>query len=58
VKFFQTGIPPVKAEDTLEMLAFMEAADESKRRNGIPVKLEGVWKKANAEAQRALKKLL
>ncbi|MFT3946189.1 MAG: Gfo/Idh/MocA family oxidoreductase [Agriterribacter sp.] len=58
VKFFETGIPPVKSEDTLEMLAFMEAADVSKKRNGAPVKLEEVWKKANVEAQRALKKLI
>ena len=33
-KFFQTGKPPVSAEETLEILAFMEAADESKRQNG------------------------
>ena len=31
VKFFKTGKPPVSAEETLEILAFMEAADESKR---------------------------
>ena len=42
VKFFQTGVPPVPAEETLEMFAFMEAADESKRRGGQPVKLSDV----------------
>src|SRR5262249_24770652 len=31
-KFFQTGKPPVSAEETVELFAFMEAADESKRR--------------------------
>ena len=31
VRFFRTGQPPVAAEETLEILAFMEAADESKR---------------------------
>ena len=30
-KFFRTGKPPVTAEETLEIFAFMEAADESKR---------------------------
>jgi len=40
MKFFQTGISPVPAEETLEMFAFMEAADESKRKGGVPVKLQ------------------
>jgi predicted dehydrogenase len=57
VNFFETGNPPVKAEETLEMLAFMEAADESKKKNGTSVKIEDVWKKANTQAQKALKKL-
>ena len=33
-KFFKTGKPPVSAEETLEIFAFMEAADESKRKGG------------------------
>ena len=36
-KFFRTGKPPVSAEETLEIFAFMEAADESKRQGGAPV---------------------
>ena len=40
VKFFKTGKPPVAAEETLEILAFMEAADKSKQQGGRPVKLE------------------
>lgn len=35
--FFRTGVSPVPAETTLEIIAFMEAADESKRRGGAPV---------------------
>jgi len=46
VKFFQTGIVPIDPKVTLEMFAFMEAADESKRRGGAPVTLEEVMKKA------------
>jgi hypothetical protein len=42
MKFFQTGISPVPAEETLELFAFMEAADESKRQGGVPVKLPKV----------------
>lgn len=40
VKFFQTGVPPVSKEETLEILAFMEAADESKRQGGKPVNVQ------------------
>ena len=42
VKFFQTGIAPVPSAESLEVLAFMEAADLSKRRNGAPVTLREV----------------
>ncbi|HWL08363.1 MAG TPA: Gfo/Idh/MocA family oxidoreductase [Planctomicrobium sp.] len=40
VKFFKTGTPPVAPETTLEILAFMEAADESHEQGGKPVKLK------------------
>jgi len=45
VKFFQTGVAPVPPEETLEIYAFMEAADESKRQGGCPVKIDDVMKK-------------
>jgi hypothetical protein len=46
VKFFQTGKPPVAAAETLEILAFMEAADVSKLHGGAPVEIETVMKAA------------
>lgn len=46
VKFFKTGKPPVSEQETLEIFAFMEAADESKRQGGRPVTLESVMQKA------------
>jgi predicted dehydrogenase len=49
VKFFQTGISPVPPETTIEILAFMEAADESKRRGGAPVTIAEVMKIAGAK---------
>jgi len=49
VKMFRTGQPQVSAEETLELYAFMEAADESKRQNGAEVKLADVLAKARAE---------
>lgn len=55
VKFFKTGKPPVTAEETLEIYAFMEAADESKRQGGAPVTIESVLAKARkAAAEKSL----
>ena len=50
VKFFKTGKPPITAEETLEIFAFMEAADESKRQGGRPVSIETVMQKAREAA--------
>lgn len=50
VKFFKTGKPPVSEAETLEIFAFMEAADESKRQGGRPVTLQSVMEKAQQEA--------
>jgi predicted dehydrogenase len=46
VKFFQTGVAPIAPEETIELFAFMEAADESKRRGGAPVTIEEVMRAA------------
>jgi hypothetical protein len=42
----------VDPKETLDIYAFMEAADESKRRGGAPVSVAEVMEKAVAEAQR------
>ena len=47
---------PVSAEETIEIFAFMEAADESKRQGGAPVSLASVMAKAKAEAASKLSK--
>ncbi len=44
--FFRTRTSPVDARETVEIYAFMEAADESKRRGGSAVSMEEVLKKA------------
>ena len=49
-KFFRTGKPPVSPKETLEIFAFMEAADESKRRGGEPVTLESVLTRAGEKS--------
>jgi len=43
-KFFRTRVSPVNPEETLEMFAFMEAADVSKARAGTAVPLREVTK--------------
>jgi len=40
VKFFKTGKPAVPAAETIEMFAFMSAADESKAKGGSPVSVK------------------
>jgi len=45
-KFFKGGAAPVPPAETLELFGFMEAAHESKRNHGAPVRIEDVLKKA------------
>jgi hypothetical protein len=45
-KFWETGTAPVTPKETLEIYAFMEAADASKRQQGIAVELNTIM--ANA----------
>ena len=56
-KYFQTGAIPVDPAETLEIYAFMEAADESKRQSGASVTLESVMAKAKAEAESRLSEI-
>jgi hypothetical protein len=48
VRFFETGKPPVDARETLEIYAFMTAADVSKQRGGVPVTLAEVMQAAHS----------
>jgi len=54
-KFFDGGEAPVDMAETLEIHAFMEAADESARQDGTAVKVSEVMAKAEAEAENILK---
>jgi predicted dehydrogenase len=51
IEFFKTRVVPVKAEETIEIFAFMTAAEESKLRGGVAVNLDEVMDKANKEAK-------
>ena len=50
LKFFRGGDSPVSQQETIEVFAFIEAADESKRLGGRPVALAEVIAKARIEA--------
>jgi hypothetical protein len=39
VKFFQTKVPPVPNDETLELIAFLDAAQRSKDDGGRPMRL-------------------
>ena len=57
ITFFKTGQSPVDAKDTLEIYTFMEAAHESKRKNGIPISLSSVYEQHSSQSDNILKKL-
>ena len=50
-KFFQGGDPPTTEAETIEIFAFMEAADVSKQRGGAPVSIPKFIDQARQEAQ-------
>jgi hypothetical protein len=51
IEFFRTGVVPVTAEETIEIYAFMTAAEESKLKGGISIEIEEVMQKANKEVR-------
>lgn len=50
IRFFRTGTPPVSRDETVEIFAFMQAAEESKRQGGASVTLLSVIEAAEQEA--------
>jgi predicted dehydrogenase len=46
IKFFKTGNVPIPQEETIEIFAFMSAADESKARGGAAVSIKETIEKA------------
>lgn len=52
MEFFNTGISPVKPEETLDIMAFIQAADESKLKGGAPVEVAKIVEKATKQAKK------
>ncbi len=51
-EFFDTGISPVSIAETLEIFAFMQAAEESKLKGGISIEINSVIKKAKTNSNK------
>lgn len=51
-KFFDSGKSPISDDETIELFAFMQAADESKKMNGRAVSLESVLSKGIRDASK------
>jgi hypothetical protein len=49
IKFFKTGAVPVPPEETIEIFAFMSAADESKAKGGATVSIKDTIEKAEKQ---------
>lgn len=48
-KFFQTGKPPIDPAETIELYAFMTAAQASSEQGGIPITIADVMEQASAD---------
>jgi predicted dehydrogenase len=48
-EFYESGQPPIPIEETLEIFAFMQAAEVSKEKGGISVDLKSVVQEANSK---------
>lgn len=55
--FFQTRTVPVSPEETIEIYTFMEAAHESKRKNGASILLEHVLQSHTKKANQIIQSL-
>lgn len=58
ISFYETGNPPVTAEETIELYTFMSAADESRLTGGGRVSLDEVLKQGIYKAHEKLQKLI
>jgi len=52
IKFFKTGKVPVPQEETIEIFAFISAADESKAKGGAAVSIPEIIEKAKKQGRK------
>jgi len=49
VAFFKTGKTPILPEETMELFAFLDAAEESKAKGGVPVSIDRIIEEAKSK---------
>jgi len=52
IRFFKTKKPPISPEETIEIYAFMTAADESKKQDGASISVKAVIAEAKEKVDR------
>jgi hypothetical protein len=52
IDFFNSGVAPVRAEETIEIFTFMAAAEESKLKKGKIIQMQEVLEKARSKADK------
>ncbi len=57
VKFFDGAPTPVSNQETIELFAFMEAAQQSKEKGGVPIKIADVMAGATEKAKQRIAEL-
>ena len=57
LQFFQTGTAPITSDETIEIYTFMEAAHESKRKNGALIEIEKTKASHTKKAQQIIQSL-
>lgn len=57
LQFFKTAVSPVSEKETLEIFTFMEASNESKRRDGKIVSMDNTYRKGVKKAKKLIRKL-
>lgn len=58
VKFFQTGAVPIEPQETIDIYAFMEAADESRRQGFRMVSVSELLQQAERDADAKVKAII
>jgi predicted dehydrogenase len=58
MEYFRTGVVPVTPEETIELFAFMKAADESKLYGGSPINLDALIQRSTRQANDLLRTMI
>lgn len=57
-KFFAGGEPPVASQESIEIMAFIQAAQQSSDQKGVPVSVQSVMEKATEQATKKIQPMV